>query len=223
MSGMSITFADKLARMPHYEPGTTLDAAAARAETADAIKLASNESPHGPHPKVVEAIAEAASGVNRYPDPEARVLRRRIAERFETEPARVAISNGSCEILLAAALALCEPGDEIVYAWPSFSIYPHMTALSGARDVRVPLDAGDVHDLDAMLEEITAATQIAVICNPNNPTGTHLPAAQHRRLPRAGARPRHGDPRRGVHRVPGDGGPRHDAGPRARPPERGAC
>ncbi|HEX2360119.1 MAG TPA: histidinol-phosphate transaminase [Solirubrobacterales bacterium] len=175
---MSVTFAEKLARMPHYEPGTTLEDATAHAETADAIKLASNESPHGPHPKVVETIAEAAAGVNRYPDPDARVLRGRIADRYETEPARIAISNGSCEILLAAALALCEPGDEIVYAWPSFSIYPHMTALSGARDVSVPLDAGDVHDLDAMLEEITAATQIAVICNPNNPTGTHLPAAR---------------------------------------------
>ena len=102
-------------------------------------------------------------------------MRRRIAERFEIEPARVAVGNGSCEILLAAAEALCEPGDELLFAWPSFSIYPHLAALSGAREIRVPLAAGYVHDLDAMLAEVTAATQLICVCNPNNPTGTHLP------------------------------------------------
>src|SRR5882724_2244002 len=173
---MTVTFAEKLARIPDYEPGTSLEDAKARAETADAVKLASNESPFPPHPAVVEAIARAAADVNRYPDPEARVLRREIANRHETDPARIAVSNGSCEILLAAALALCEPGDEILYAWPSFSIYPHLPALSGAREIRVELGEGYLHDLDAMLEEVTAATQLLIVCNPNNPTGTHLPA-----------------------------------------------
>ncbi len=173
---MTVTFAEKLARMPHYEPGTSLDDARKKSEAGDAIKLASNESPAAPHPAVVEAIAKAASEVNRYPDPEAKVLRTRIAERTETEPGRVAVSNGSCEILLAAAEALCEPGTEIVYAWPSFSIYPHMSALCGAREIQVPLAEGDIHDLDAIAAEITAATQIAIVCNPNNPTGTALPA-----------------------------------------------
>jgi histidinol-phosphate aminotransferase len=173
---MPVTFAEKLARIPHYEPGTSLDDAQARAETADAVKLASNESPFPPHPAVIEAIAAAAAGTNRYPDPSARLLRRRLAERFDSDPARIAVSNGSCEILLAAALALCEDGDEILYAWPSFSMYPHLPALSGAREIQVPLTYGYVHDLEAMLEEITAATQLLVVCNPNNPTGTYLSA-----------------------------------------------
>jgi histidinol-phosphate aminotransferase len=173
---MTVTFAEKLARMPHYEPGVSLDDAAAAAETPDAIKLASNESPFPAHPAVAEAIAVAARDVNRYPDPAAGLLRRRLAERFETDPARIAVSNGSCEILLAAALALCEEGDEILYAWPSFSMYPYLPALSGAREIQVPLGEGYVHDLDAMLEEVTAATQLLVVCNPNNPTSTYLPA-----------------------------------------------
>jgi histidinol-phosphate aminotransferase len=172
---MTVTFADKLARIPSYEPGTSLDDAKARAETPDAIKLASNESPFGPHPAVIDAIARAAAGVNRYPDPDARALRRAIADHHETDPARIAVSNGSCEILLAAALALCEAGDEILYAWPSFSIYPYLAPLCGAREIRVPLERGCVHDLDAMLEEVTAATQLLIVCNPNNPTGTHIP------------------------------------------------
>jgi histidinol-phosphate aminotransferase len=173
---MTVTFAEKLARIPHYEPGTSLDDAKARAETPDAIKLASNESPFPPHPAVIDAIARAASGVNRYPDPGARALRRAIADHHETDPARIAVSNGSCEILLAAALALCEPGDEILFAWPSFSIYPYLAPLCGAREIRVPLGDGYVHDLTAMLEEVTAATQVLIVCNPNNPTGTHIPA-----------------------------------------------
>jgi histidinol-phosphate aminotransferase len=173
---VTVTFADKLSRIPHYEPGTSLDDAKARAETEDAIKLASNESPFPPHPAVLEVIARAAAGVNRYPDPEARALRREIANRHETDPARIAVANGSCEILLAAALALCEAGDEILYAWPSFSIYPYLPAISGAREIQVPLSADYVHDLDAMLEEVTAATQLLIVCNPNNPTGTYLPA-----------------------------------------------
>src|SRR5205814_459418 len=154
----------KLQRLPHYEAGLGIDAARERFGTADVAKLASNESPWGPHPAVVEAIARAAAGVNRYPEQFSPTLRRRIAERHDADPARVAIGNGSCEILLAACEALCEPGDEIVYAWPSFSIYPHLAALSGARDVRVPLADGDVHDLEAMATEVTAATQIVLVC-----------------------------------------------------------
>jgi histidinol-phosphate aminotransferase len=175
---MTVTFADKLARIPHYEPGTSLDDAKARAETPDAIKLASNESPFPPHPAVIDAIGRAAADINRYPDPEARALRRAIADHHETEPGRVAVSNGSCEILLAAALALCESGDEILFAWPSFSIYPYLAPLCGAREIRVELTDDYVHDLDAMLEEVTAATQLLIVCNPNNPTGTHIPAAR---------------------------------------------
>src|SRR5918999_289377 len=144
---MTVTFAQKLARLPDYEPGTSLEDAKARAETADAIKLASNESPFPPHPAVIEAIVAAAADANRYPDPEARALRRAIADRYDSDPARIAVSNGSCEILLAAALALCETDDEILYAWPSFSIYPYLPALSGAREITVPLAEGDVHDL----------------------------------------------------------------------------
>ena len=150
---MTVTFAEKLARMPGYQAGV----------------------PTGQAP---EAIAAAAGAMHRYPDPDATKLRRRLAERYETEPGRVAVGNGSCEILLAAAEALAEPGAEILYAWPAFSMYPYLPALTGAREIRVPLADGDVHDLDAMAAEVTAATQLLIVCNPNNPTGTHIPAAE---------------------------------------------
>jgi histidinol-phosphate aminotransferase len=175
---MTVTFAEKLARIPGYQAGVPTGQAPEAIAAGGIAQLASNESSTPPHPKVVEAIRLAAAAMNRYPDPDATLLRRRIAERYETEPGRVAVGNGSCEILLAAAEALCEPGAEIVYAWPSFSMYPYLAALSGAREIRVPLDEGEAHDLDKMAAEVTAATQLVIVCNPNNPTGTHLPAAR---------------------------------------------
>jgi histidinol-phosphate aminotransferase len=175
---MTVTFAEKLARMPGYQAGVPTGQAPEAIAAGGIAQLASNESPFPPHPQVVEAIARTAAAMNRYPDPDATLLRRRIAERYETDPSRVAVGNGSCEILLAAAEALCEPGAEILYAWPAFSMYPYLSALTGAREIRVPLGAGDVHDLEAMLAEVTAATQLLLVCNPNNPTATHIPAAE---------------------------------------------
>jgi histidinol-phosphate aminotransferase len=164
--------------MPGYQAGVPTGQAPEAIASGGIAQLASNESPSPPHPEVIEAIAAAAGAMNRYPDPDATLLRRRVAERYDTDPARVAVGNGSCEILLAAAEALCEPGAEILYAWPAFSMYPYLPALTGAREVRVPLAEGDVHDLGAMAAEVSAATQLVLVCNPNNPTATHVPAAQ---------------------------------------------
>jgi histidinol-phosphate aminotransferase len=173
---MSIIFSEKLAAIPGYQAGVPKGKAPEAISESGIAQLASNESPFPPHPAVVDAIARAASASNRYPDPDATLLRRRISERFEVDSPQIAVSNGSCELLLAAALALCEPGAEILYAWPSFSMYPYLAPLSGAREIRVALGENDEHDLDAMASEITAATQIVLVCNPNNPTGTHIPA-----------------------------------------------
>jgi histidinol-phosphate aminotransferase len=175
---MTVTYAEKLARMPGYQAGVPTGQAPEAIAAGNIAQLASNESPMPPHPAVVEAIGRAASSMNRYPDPDATLLRRRIADRVEVEPGNVAVGNGSCDILLAAAAALCEAGDEILYAWPSFSMYPYLPALTGAREIRVPLAPGAVHDLDAMATEVTAATQLLIVCNPNNPTSTHIPAAE---------------------------------------------
>ena len=62
-------------------------------------------------------------------------------------------------------------------------MYPYLPALTGAREIRVPLGEGDVLDLDAMAAEVTAATQLLIVCNPNNPTATHHPVGRDRRLP----------------------------------------
>ena len=150
-------------------------AASTYAFDGELVKLASNETPFAPHPQVLEAVESQLRTLNRYPDPAKATLRRRLSERTGVPPERIAIGNGSCELLLAAAEAMLEPGAEVVYAWPSFSIYPHLAAMCGARAVEVSLTEEQEHDLDAMASEVTAATRMVIVCNPNNPTATGLP------------------------------------------------
>ena len=169
---MSLEFAGRLHRIPVYP------VAKSYSFSGEIAGLASNETPFAPHPKVLAAIQEALPTLNRYPDPAKARLRSAIADRLGVPAGTVAVGNGSCELLFAAADAMLEPDAEIVYAWPSFSVYPQLAAQSGARAIEVPLDAGYRHDLEAMAREVTVATRMLLLCNPNNPTGTALPVAE---------------------------------------------
>jgi histidinol-phosphate aminotransferase len=166
---VALEFSERIGRIPVYP------VAGGYAQDAPLVSLASNESPYPPLPEVREAIDRALVTLNRYPDPSNSLLRRRLSDRYGVPESRIAIGNGSCDILLAAGEALLEPGAELVYAWPSFSVYPHLGAASGARAVTVALDSCERHDLPAMLREITVATRLVLVCNPNNPTSTALP------------------------------------------------
>jgi histidinol-phosphate aminotransferase len=169
---VSLEFTSRALSIPFYPAAETYRF------DGELVKLASNETPWAPHAAVLEAVEAALRDLNRYPDPSASKLRHRIADRHGVSVSGVAVGNGSCDILLAAAEAMLEPGAEIVHAWPSFSMYPHLSAMTGARAVTVPLDSEGRHDLDAMAREITAATRIVIVCNPNNPTATALPIEQ---------------------------------------------
>jgi histidinol-phosphate aminotransferase len=166
---MALEFSERVRRIPSYPVagGYALD--------VPSVRLASNESPYPPLPAVRDAIEHALSTLNRYPDPSNSLLRQRLSDRYGVPSAQIAIGNGSCDILLAAGEALLEPGAELVYSWPSFSVYPHLSAASGARAVTVALDGAERHDLEAMLAEITVATRLVLVCNPNNPTSTAVP------------------------------------------------
>jgi histidinol-phosphate aminotransferase len=168
---MSLEFAQRIRRIPVYP------AADGYALEDDVAMLASNEMPFRPLPEVLDAARAALEGVNRYPDPTSSKLRARLSHRYGVPANRIAIGNGSCDILLAAAEALLEPGAEVVYAWPSFSIYPHLAAASGATAVTVDLDDADRHDTAGMAAAVTVATRLLVVCNPNNPTATAVPIA----------------------------------------------
>jgi histidinol-phosphate aminotransferase len=168
---VSLEFNSRVRGIPVYPAADTYEFG------GDLVKLASNETPFPPHPQVLEAVEAQLRTLNRYPDPDKSALRKRIADRTGVPAGRVAVGNGSCELLLAAAEAMLEPGAELVYAWPSFSIYPSLAAITGARAITVPLDGDGVHDFEAMAREVTAATRLLIVCNPNNPSATAVPPA----------------------------------------------
>src|ERR1700719_3592116 len=161
---MPLEFAQRIGRIPVYP------VASAYQLPGDVAMLASNESCFEPLEAVADAARAVIAGANRYPDPSYSPLRKALSDRYGVPEQRIALGNGSCDILLAAGEALLEPGAEVVYSWPAFSVYPHLAAASGARAVAVALDDEDRHALKAIAAEITVATRLVLICNPNNPT-----------------------------------------------------
>jgi histidinol-phosphate aminotransferase len=164
-----------LADIPAYVPGKP---PAARPGLTT-YKLSSNENPFPPLPGVLEAVAEAAAAMNRYPDMGCTALYAALARKHGLAPDQFAAGTGSVAVLYHLLQAFCEPGDEVVYAWRSFEAYPIAVAVTGARSVRVPLTADARHDLEAMAAAVTDRTRVVVICTPNNPTG---PAVTHAEL-----------------------------------------
>jgi histidinol-phosphate aminotransferase len=166
---VTLEFSAAVKRIPVYPAGVGY------AKSGPLARLESNESPYPPLPAVVAAAAAALEGVNRYPDPNSSVLRAALSARYGVPSEQITIGNGSCDILLAVGSALLDPDSDLVYSWPSFSVYPQLEATSGARAIRVALDAEERHDLDAMAAAITPQTRLVIICNPNNPTSTAVP------------------------------------------------
>jgi histidinol-phosphate aminotransferase len=159
-----------------YQPGKPPEELERELGISGAIKLASNESPVGPSPKAVEAVRAALDGVHRYPDGASYALRARLAERLGVAEDQLVFGAGADEILELLAKTLVGPGDEAVFAWPSFAMYPIVVRGMGGVPVPIPLDSAYSHDLDGMRRAVTDRTRIVFVCNPNNPTGTSVGA-----------------------------------------------
>jgi histidinol-phosphate aminotransferase len=172
MSPTTPRFRPVLESFVSYQPGAKPSAQAGRS-----FKLSSNESPYGPLPSVVDAIAAAAAEAHRYPDHGSAELTAAISARFGVPPQHVAIGCGSVGLTQQLLVAATEPGDQALYAWRSFEAYPKLSDLVGATSVQVPLH-DQAHDLGAMADAITPHTRIIFVCNPNNPTGTVVHAAE---------------------------------------------
>jgi histidinol-phosphate aminotransferase len=172
------TFRPDLTDIPIYRPGRTPEEVRREYGLDSVIKLASNECPYEPFPPVIEAVARAAPQVNRYPDNGTHELREALGSFLGVAPQQVWAGGGSNELMYVTALAVGGPGTSAVYAAPSFGLYRIATRLAMADGIEVPLDGDDRHDLDAMLAAIRADTTVVYVCNPNNPTGTHVPAAR---------------------------------------------
>jgi len=159
-----------------YTPGRSIDEVAAELGISDVAKLASNECPFPTWPEVVDAIAVAGAGVNRYPDNHQRALRSAVSEHLDVPEDHLWFGAGSSDLLRSTALAMGGPGTSTVYATPSFVLYRILTHIAGSRPIEVPLTSDWVHHPGMLVEAIRDDTTLLYLCNPNNPTGTHLPA-----------------------------------------------
>lgn len=171
------TFRDDLDAIPTYSPGKPIEEVSRELGISEIVKLASNESPVPPFPPVIEAIAAAGAGANRYPENSGYYLVNALADRYGLSPDHFWLGMGSSQLINSTALAVGGPGTVAVFADPSFVMYPISTAIAGAAAIEVPLNQDMGHDLDAMAEAITDNTTIVYVCNPNNPTGTYVAGA----------------------------------------------
>lgn len=167
---MSVRLRAVLDSIPIYRPGGCPE----EQGEATALKLSSNESPWSPPERVVEAVARAARGLNRYPDFYKVDLAHALARLYGVPDERIAVDNGSGTLLQDIVRIVCDQGDEVVFGSPSFAAYEIDVLIAGARPVKVPLDASWTYDLDALRDAVGSRTRLVFLCNPNNPTGTFL-------------------------------------------------
>ena len=146
-------------------------------DEASIVKLASNENPFGVPESSKRAMAAAAAELGRYPDANGFELKAALAKRYEVPAEWITLGNGSNDILEIAAKAFVQAKQAVMYAQYSFAVYALATQGLGARAIVVPAK-NHGHDLDAMLAAIDADTRLIFIANPNNPTGTFIPAPQ---------------------------------------------
>ncbi len=159
---MSARLRPELADLPAYAPGKTVPGA---------IKIASNETVHGPLPSVRAAIESAVDGINRYPDNGYVELKERLAKHVDFAPEHISVGCGSVSLCQQLIQITSTVGDEVLFGWRSFEIYPLQVRTAGATPVQVPL-TDQTFDLEAMLAAITERTRLIFVCNPNNPTST---------------------------------------------------
>ncbi len=163
-----------LASLEPYPPGKSLEEVRRELGLQGPIyKLASNENPLGPSPLAIEAMKAYLSQVHRYPEASNRELAEALARKFDLNPEKVVVGNGSNEVLDLLIKALVSPGDEILMSEPSFLMYEKLGAAAGARIKRVPL-RDYRHHLEGFLAACTPRTRIIFLDHPHNPTGSVL-------------------------------------------------
>jgi len=160
-------------KLSPYVPGKPVDELARELnlDPRTIVKLASNENPLGPSPRVIEAIKAQFDELTRYPDGNGFLLKQKLAQRYEVGIEQVTLGNGSNDILELVARAYLAPGLNAVFSEHAFAVYPIATQAVGAQAKAVPAKQWG-HDLDAMLAAIDTNTRVVFIANPNNPTGT---------------------------------------------------
>lgn len=158
-----------------YQPGKPIDELARELglNEADIVKLASNENPLGPSPKVLQAIQSALPELTLYPDGAGFVLKKALCDKLGVQADQIVLGNGSSDILDFITRVFVNDGDNVVTSQHAFAIYGLLAKMVGAKCIEVPAKNFG-HDLDAMADAINEKTRVVFVTNPNNPTGTWL-------------------------------------------------
>ncbi len=166
---------DIIKQLPTYIPGQLIEDIKEKYNLDKIVKLASNENPFGAAVSILD-VAENLT-LDRYPDPECKKLKKRLASHYTISPEHLIFGNGSDELMQLIALAFLESKDTIITADVTFSEYEFVATLMGAETITVPLKE-NAYDLDGILDQITGRTKLIFIANPNNPTGTFIEREQ---------------------------------------------
>jgi histidinol-phosphate aminotransferase len=174
---LRVPFRQHLPGLPAIETGAGMTARLAQRGQADLVRLNSNEGALPPFPEAIAAMSAVAAGLNRYPHPTARPVAEAVAKLHGLTPEHILVGAGSTSLIYLLAAAVMEADDELLVPWPSFPQYKNAALFQRGRVVAVPL-ADYALDVDAMLAAVTPRTRIAIIGNPNNPTGTIVDRAE---------------------------------------------
>lgn len=166
-----------LLKIKPYVPGKPIEEVKRELGLKNVIKLASNENPYGPSPKVLKAVVQAVGDINRYPDGGCHYLREILSRHLGVAPNQLIFGNGSDELIVMAVRVFVGEGDEVIIAKPSFLIYDIASRVAGANIKAVSLKDFR-YDLDAMKEAVTGKTKIIFLGNPDNPSGMYLTRRQ---------------------------------------------
>ncbi len=156
-----------------YKPGGKK--VSVKEDVIEIIQLNANENQLGPSPKAIEAMKKATELSQFYPFTFGQLenARKFFADYHEVKPENIMITAGSGGIISALGEIFLNPNDEVVSCEPTYDSYKAMVKRYGATFVSAPLKDYR-YDLNAMLELMNEKTKLAIIVNPNNPTGTML-------------------------------------------------
>lgn len=149
------------------------------------VKLASNENPYGPSPRVLEALSKADLQLHRYPDPRGHDLREALAAHHAVPANHIALGNGSNELIDLLCRVCASRGEHVVFGHPSFPCYRIGAVAQELAYSAVSLRE-DLHwNVDDLLEAVTPSTRLLFVSNPNNPTGSYIGGPELGRLLRS--------------------------------------
>jgi histidinol-phosphate aminotransferase len=154
-----------------YPPGKPIEELTREYGIHNVIKLASNENPIGPSPLALKAIRQVLSQLHRYPDGSGYYLKQSLSRLLGLAPEQILLGNGSNEIIELALKTFLKPGYEVISPVPSFLVYEKAVQAMDGKNILVPLKRFRI-DLESIRSRIGPRTQIIIINNPNNPTGT---------------------------------------------------